>query len=579
MSSSSLSSAREWRLTERDGGLELDVREVIRGQKDAASAAGGGVGVPRDGEGGLVPVRIEWLVLAVRGGDSKRDGLLGKRPAQVGIVSCQAEEGVEVPGIVEIPDLIDGNAAKKGLRVLKAFRTAQTGPIIIKPTTPDQRYADIQQELKRMNRTVVEISVFCDENQDAKMNVYMVDTIVNSGIEDTFGMLGEISCRDGLGRASVGVMESTKTADQSILIVRFDVTGLARSGSKVLLSNTWAGDLLYSFKILRTSSTVRQYPALQTISYLENLNSEQNQFWGFVKNSRYFDRFMARNRSTPTKIGEDYSQIFLIVASTSFICLCVMSLVLIAKLGSPSKNLIDIVDIALLEEEAPTTNFKPGAGKYENSDTCCICMEDFTLDEEICEIKKCCHRLHPSCLEQWVIRNQQCPLCKTALILTRQVILVKKDKGKLFSTQGLSKKQIRSIESRLVIEPGPRIYFSRPIKKKAVKVLSSIQSQASQNQNPITQDSQQSRKSNPSKRARKLIALKKIKLPTHPKHKKRPSKRILRAKKTDKISRQRNGASKQPCETKFEDTTTDTGPLNQDTSSADLLPRIDQSFP
>lgn len=179
---------------------------------------------------------------------------------------------------------------------------------------------------------------------------------------------------------------------------------------------------------------------------------------------------MGRNRYVRRTGGEDFSQVMLVVVCSAFVCLCVGTVIVILKVGGSKKGIITVFDVALLEKEAPVLLFQPGNGRYENSDSCCICMEDFQPNEEISQIQKCAHRLHPSCLEQWVIRNQQCPLCKVHLLLTRELVLINSKKAKLHGTEGLNKREIAQIESRLQLDQNSNFYFIRPPPKPVITI-------------------------------------------------------------------------------------------------------------
>eukprot|EP00188_Purpureofilum_apyrenoidigerum_P004034 Plantae.Rhodophyta-Purpureofilum_apyrenoidigerum.ctg43959.p1 GENE.Plantae.Rhodophyta-Purpureofilum_apyrenoidigerum.ctg43959~~Plantae.Rhodophyta-Purpureofilum_apyrenoidigerum.ctg43959.p1 ORF type:complete len:339 (-),score=27.92 Plantae.Rhodophyta-Purpureofilum_apyrenoidigerum.ctg43959:261-1178(-) len=53
--------------------------------------------------------------------------------------------------------------------------------------------------------------------------------------------------------------------------------------------------------------------------------------------------------------------------------------------------------------------------KYE-TDMCVICLEDL-LDGDMCHKLPCSHVYHSQCLDSWLIKSNECPLCKQALPL------------------------------------------------------------------------------------------------------------------------------------------------------------------
>ena len=48
--------------------------------------------------------------------------------------------------------------------------------------------------------------------------------------------------------------------------------------------------------------------------------------------------------------------------------------------------------------------------------TCAICQEDFEEDSHLTIIDPCKHGFHQGCLDRWLRRKQQCPVCKLWLV-------------------------------------------------------------------------------------------------------------------------------------------------------------------
>lgn len=42
---------------------------------------------------------------------------------------------------------------------------------------------------------------------------------------------------------------------------------------------------------------------------------------------------------------------------------------------------------------------------------CCICLCDFE-GEELLRVTFCRHFLHKQCIDDWLIKNENCPLCR-----------------------------------------------------------------------------------------------------------------------------------------------------------------------
>lgn len=51
--------------------------------------------------------------------------------------------------------------------------------------------------------------------------------------------------------------------------------------------------------------------------------------------------------------------------------------------------------------------------EYDKSDSCCICFEDFG-DEDIIQCKMTCKNVfHMECINLWLSKNKNCPLCRS----------------------------------------------------------------------------------------------------------------------------------------------------------------------
>jgi len=53
--------------------------------------------------------------------------------------------------------------------------------------------------------------------------------------------------------------------------------------------------------------------------------------------------------------------------------------------------------------------------KDNNDNNCTICLEEFNNDEEIIKLK-CNHLFHSKCIDDWIKKNQSCPLCRLNLL-------------------------------------------------------------------------------------------------------------------------------------------------------------------
>ncbi|XP_020979226.1 E3 ubiquitin-protein ligase MBR2-like [Arachis ipaensis] len=55
--------------------------------------------------------------------------------------------------------------------------------------------------------------------------------------------------------------------------------------------------------------------------------------------------------------------------------------------------------------------FRTVGGQPQNIDACGICQEDYVHGEELGRLD-CAHRYHLSCIRQWLLIKNRCPICK-----------------------------------------------------------------------------------------------------------------------------------------------------------------------
>jgi len=55
------------------------------------------------------------------------------------------------------------------------------------------------------------------------------------------------------------------------------------------------------------------------------------------------------------------------------------------------------------------------AMEVHKKDSCCICLNDYEIDEEI-QVLRCGHIFHCGCIKDWVTQAQNCPICKESVM-------------------------------------------------------------------------------------------------------------------------------------------------------------------
>lgn len=60
-------------------------------------------------------------------------------------------------------------------------------------------------------------------------------------------------------------------------------------------------------------------------------------------------------------------------------------------------------------EKVITQNILDNLG---DQNECCICLDGYQLDQKVIFFNKCPHKFHSKCIEQWLKKKAECPLCK-----------------------------------------------------------------------------------------------------------------------------------------------------------------------
>lgn len=111
---------------------------------------------------------------------------------------------------------------------------------------------------------------------------------------------------------------------------------------------------------------------------------------------------------------EELKTIDLILFEINFIDFGSNLISIINKINNTYDNFY--TSIEALEKSTPLSNlieFIPVKNLNDNNDTCMICLENMSCnDEEIYCIKNCGHSYHKNCITKWLIAFNNCPLCR-----------------------------------------------------------------------------------------------------------------------------------------------------------------------
>ena len=73
-------------------------------------------------------------------------------------------------------------------------------------------------------------------------------------------------------------------------------------------------------------------------------------------------------------------------------------------------------DIQTIINYIPFTIIQDEPKKLKDEPRCVICLTDFKIGQKVSALP-CCHSFHTKCLDDWIIRNTKCPVCKFEVTL------------------------------------------------------------------------------------------------------------------------------------------------------------------
>ena len=74
-------------------------------------------------------------------------------------------------------------------------------------------------------------------------------------------------------------------------------------------------------------------------------------------------------------------------------------------------------DLQTIINYIPYTTIEDEPTKLKDGDPrCVICLADFEIGQKVSALP-CCHSFHTKCLDEWIIRNAKCPICKFEITL------------------------------------------------------------------------------------------------------------------------------------------------------------------
>ncbi|KAG6395135.1 hypothetical protein SASPL_145774 [Salvia splendens] len=82
----------------------------------------------------------------------------------------------------------------------------------------------------------------------------------------------------------------------------------------------------------------------------------------------------------------------------------------------PASNLLDSL---------PLFTFRSVTGNLTGGGDCAVCLSKFEPHDQLRLLPICCHAFHADCIDAWIVSNQTCPLCRSAVIASDSELLDK----------------------------------------------------------------------------------------------------------------------------------------------------------
>ena len=50
--------------------------------------------------------------------------------------------------------------------------------------------------------------------------------------------------------------------------------------------------------------------------------------------------------------------------------------------------------------------------KGDNNEVCCICLNEYLIEEKVITLPRCEHLFHSQCIKSWLRQSNTCPFCR-----------------------------------------------------------------------------------------------------------------------------------------------------------------------
>jgi hypothetical protein len=75
-----------------------------------------------------------------------------------------------------------------------------------------------------------------------------------------------------------------------------------------------------------------------------------------------------------------------------------------------------------IRDELPVIIFNEKLRTATADNQCAVCLGDYQKDEVLRQLPVCSHIFHKDCVDEWLVKNSSCPLCRT-LLFQQEILL------------------------------------------------------------------------------------------------------------------------------------------------------------
>ncbi|KAJ7550187.1 hypothetical protein O6H91_07G087400 [Diphasiastrum complanatum] len=79
----------------------------------------------------------------------------------------------------------------------------------------------------------------------------------------------------------------------------------------------------------------------------------------------------------------------------------------------------------IFRDSLPVTIYDDKFAATNEDCQCPVCLNDFEPNDKLRVLPVCSHCFHLDCIDEWIINNSTCPVCRSTLVVSRRVVPLK----------------------------------------------------------------------------------------------------------------------------------------------------------